>query len=381
MYNKHERIKMFKKSISSLLTICAVWCTSCSEKPQISIALNGFSNDTIIIGHVSLTEYPDIKNDRDVRIKWDTVSVQNAVFTLQPEDTPSLYTIVPFQSLSEPFRTIVNPYDRVSIHMDFSNNTVIYTTKGSPIADAVNDYNQMISRVSTQIHQARKKDDTSQQLLDSLYSVRMEQTSVWVKKHIDNPAIALFFNRMSPDTIVSYYNHLSPELLNSEAGSLLKSAYRRADKFIRIRNAKDFIKEGAAAPNFTLQDNEGRHFTFSSLRGKWVVLDFWGSWCGWCIKGIPDMKKIHAQLTDKCEFVSIACNDKREDWTLALEKYDMPWTQLFVPADYSEDLNPAILYAVQGYPTKIIVNPDGIISRIYIGESPDFYNELRKLLK
>ena len=125
---------MFKKSISSLLTICAVWCTSCSEKPQISIALNGFSNDTIIIGHVSLTEYPDIKNDRDVRIKWDTVSVQNAVFTLQPEDTPSLYTIVPFQSLSEPFRTIVNPYDRVSIHMDFSNNTVIYTTKGSPIA-------------------------------------------------------------------------------------------------------------------------------------------------------------------------------------------------------------------------------------------------------
>ena len=372
---------MLNKVFLFIAVICIVWCTSCSEEPLISITLKGFTNDTIVIGQVSLAEYPDVKNDSDPRIKWDTIVVQHSAVTFRPADTISLYAIIPCQSSGENLKMIVAPHDRIDIHMDFSHDAVTYTTKGSPIADAINDYNLMMNEITEQIRRARKKVDTPQELLDSLYGIRMEKSATWVKSHIDNPALALYFNRMSPDSVVSYYSLLSAEILNSEVGPLLKSAYLRADKYIKIMNAKDYIREGVTAPDFTLQNNEGKHFTLSSLRGKWVVLDFWGSWCGWCIKGIPDMKKSQARLADKCEFVSIACNDKYEEWLRALEKYDMPWTQLYVPTNHPADLDPATLYAIQGYPTKIIVNPDGVIAKIFIGESAECYQEVNELVK
>ena len=49
------------------------------------------------------------------------------------------------------------------------------------------------------------------------------------------------------------------------------------------------------APDFTLNDINGKPLALSSLRGKYVVIDFWGSWCGWCIKGIPKMKEYYAK--------------------------------------------------------------------------------------
>ena len=52
-----------------------------------------------------------------------------------------------------------------------------------------------------------------------------------------------------------------------------------------------------------------------------------------------------------------------------------------MPTNHPADLDPATLYAIQGYPTKIIVNPDGVIAKIFIGESPEFYQELNELVK
>ena len=72
----------------------------------------------------------------------------------------------------------------------------------------------------------------------------------------------------------------------------------------------------------------------------------------------------YTKLADKCEFISIASNE--EDWLAALEKYDMPLIQLYVPTNLPTDLNPTVLYAIQGYPTKIIVDPNGVIAKIFI---------------
>lgn len=367
------------------LVITAIYASlcisSCSKKPQITISLNGFTNDTIVIAQVPLAEYHDILNDGDPRIKWDTIAPQNSTITIQPADRTSLYSIIPCQFPGEFLKMIITPQDRINIDMDSKNDAIIYTTIGSQIADGVNDYNQMMGETATQIRQARNKAEASQEILDSLYDVRTELTTSWIKKNINNPTIALYFKNMSPDTIVNYYKQLSPQMLESEVGPLLESAYRRADKFIKIRNAKTYIQEGVMAPDFTLPDNKNQQITFSSLRGKWAVLDFWGTWCGWCLKGIQDMKEAQTKLADKCEFISIACNDKQEDWLAALEKYDMPWIQLYVPTNLPTDLNPTVLYAIQGYPTKIIVNPNGVIEKIFIGETPEFYQALNKLVK
>ena len=103
-----------------------------------------------------------------------------------------------------------------------------------------------------------------------------------------------------------------------------------------------------------------------------MVLDFWGTWCGWCIRGIPKMKEYYSKYKNQFEILSIDCNESKEKWLAGLKKYEMPWLHVYNPDNTSvrED------YAIQGYPTKIIVGPDGKIVKTVVGEDPSFYQFL-----
>ena len=134
---------------------------------------------------------------------------------------------------------------------------------------------------------------------------------------------------------------------------------------------------GAQAPDFTAKKVDGTTLTLSSLQGKYVVLDFWGSWCKWCIKGFPDMKEAYTKYKGKVEFVGIACRDTEEKWKNATAKYEIPWISVLNPVE--NDL--VKVYQVQGFPTKIVIDPKGKIDRIFLGEAPEFYTYLDSLMK
>ena len=137
--------------------------------------------------------------------------------------------------------------------------------------------------------------------------------------------------------------------------------------------------EGKPAPDFVLPDTDGKDVSLSSLQGKWVVLDFWGSWCGWCIKGFPQMKEYHKKYKKEVTFVGVACGDKKDKWTAALKKYDLPWLNLWNDPDGSNEI--LKVYGIQGFPTKLIIDPEGVVRNITIGEDPKFYDVLTKLVK
>lgn len=142
-------------------------------------------------------------------------------------------------------------------------------------------------------------------------------------------------------------------------------------------NAQETPDEQMVAPDFTLNDLEGNPLSLQSLRGKFVVLDFWGSWCGWCIKGIPDMKECYNKYSDKLEIVGIDCGDSEEAWKEAVNKYEMPWKHVY----NSETDRVNELYLVEGFPTKIIIDPQGNIIREYVGEDPEFYTFIDEIMK
>ena len=137
------------------------------------------------------------------------------------------------------------------------------------------------------------------------------------------------------------------------------------------------IEVGAQAPDFSAMKIDGKTFTLSSLQGKYVVLDFWGSWCKWCIKGFPDMKEAYAKHKGKVEFVGIACRDTEEKWKAATAKYELPWISVLNPA--ANDL--VKVYEVKGFPTKIVLDPQGKIAKVILGEDPEFYTYLDSVLK
>ena len=128
----------------------------------------------------------------------------------------------------------------------------------------------------------------------------------------------------------------------------------------------------AAAPDFTLNDINGNPLSLSSLKGKPVVLDFWGSWCGWCVKGVPQMKKYYEKYKGKFEILGIDCNEDEASWKKAVKELALPWLHVYCPKE-STLLSD---YGIQGFPTKIVVDADGNIMKIVIGEDPEFYTYL-----
>ncbi len=198
----------------------------------------------------------------------------------------------------------------------------------------------------------------------------------YVKAHPDQDAAAALIAEFPEDLdfLEPADALLTERARNSVAAHLYKTKLESA-----LKEAAKHGRVGAMAPDFTLMDINGKPLALSSLRGKWVVLDFWGSWCVWCIKGMPKMKEYYAKYQDKLEILGVDCNDTVEKWKGAVAKHELPW--LHVYCDREKGDNPMELYHVESFPTKIILDPEGKVAKVVVGESAGFYDYLDKVLK
>lgn len=137
------------------------------------------------------------------------------------------------------------------------------------------------------------------------------------------------------------------------------------------------VEDGKLAPDFTLKSIDGTDLSLSSLRGKYLILDFWGSWCIWCIKGFPEMKKYYEKYADRMEILGVDCGDTEEKWKAAVQKHELKWKQVYNPRDSKLIAQ----YAISGFPTKIVIDPEGKIIKTIVGEDPAFYEFLDELFK
>ena len=128
-----------------------------------------------------------------------------------------------------------------------------------------------------------------------------------------------------------------------------------------------------------LPDLQGNMLKLSSLRGKYVVLDFWGSWCVWCIRGIPAMKEAYTKHKDKMEILGIDCRDTEKKWRNAVEKYELPWLHVRCSDEQLPMLGQQ--YNIEGFPTKVVIDPEGHVANVVVGEDPAFYTYLDKLFQ
>ena len=135
-------------------------------------------------------------------------------------------------------------------------------------------------------------------------------------------------------------------------------------------------EENVEAPGFALKDLVGKEISLSDFRGKWVILDFWGSWCIWCIRGIPELKEAYEKYNGKLEIIGIDCKESEEAWRAGVQKYQLNWVNLYNP----EGSSLLAEYGVKGFPTKVIVDPEGKIRNITVGHNPEFYTVLSDLL-
>ena len=146
-----------------------------------------------------------------------------------------------------------------------------------------------------------------------------------------------------------------------------------------VETGVDESQADGLAPDFELPNLQGSTTKLSSLRGKYVVLDFWGSWCIWCIRGIPSMKEAYTKYKDKMEILGVDCRDTEDKWKAAVDEHQLPWLQVRCPDEKLQTI--ADQYGIEGFPTKVVIDPQGKIINTVVGEDPAFYTYLDSLFK
>ncbi len=177
------------------------------------------------------------------------------------------------------------------------------------------------------------------------------------------------------------------QLTNEEAAALF--AKMNKEKLVGVPFYAEVAKRvdaisttsiGKQVPDISsLNTFDGKRFELSSLKGKYVVIDFWGTWCMPCVAGMPTMKQYLDKYKDKMEIVGVAQeSDNGQNWKkLLTSKPEFVWHHVL--SRQNEDY--ILKFGVAGFPIKIIVDRQGKFVGRFVGEDEAIYKKLDELLK
>ena len=129
--------------------------------------------------------------------------------------------------------------------------------------------------------------------------------------------------------------------------------------FISVNAQVVGLEIGDIAPEIDLPDTKGNNIALSSLRGGIVLVDFWASWCGPCVKEQPELLKLYNTYPDKFSIYGVSLDTKKTAWTGAITKLKIPWTQV---SDLKYWSSPVVGdYMLQALPLNFLLDKNGII--------------------
>ena len=147
-----------------------------------------------------------------------------------------------------------------------------------------------------------------------------------------------------------------PQAISAQAPANAQSG---VVEVLDAKYATNLLKPGTDAPDINLQTIDGKQFSLKSLRGKYVVLDFWASWCPDCRKDSPYIMSLYEKFAPKgVEFVGVSFDTKAEAWKNGVEKLGIKYTQVS-DMKHMRESAVAQTYCVKWIPTVYVVDPEG----------------------
>lgn len=188
---------------------------------------------------------------------------------------------------------------------------------------------------------------------------------------VENPSSGLAFDllreycriKLDPVEIEPMFTALSAAVRNSKEGKLFAK---------RIANAKK-TAVGTMAPEVRLKDKDGADVLLSSLKGKYVLVDFWGSWCQPCRASHPHLKTLYDAHKNKgFEIYGISTergslDAQRSKWIKAMEEDGMDWVNVLLDEDDGKDY--LTDFSIEAFPTKILIDRSGMVIAKFVGGS------------
>jgi peroxiredoxin len=172
-----------------------------------------------------------------------------------------------------------------------------------------------------------------------------------------------------PKEVGELFGMLSSRFRSSEEGKVIGERIALAAKF----------SIGAPAINFSQMDDKGKLVSLSDFKGKYVLIDFWASWCGPCRIEYPFLRKAYSRFKDKnFEIIGVSLDDSKTLWLNAIKSNNFDWIELSDLKGKKNDV--AVSYGVAAIPQSFLLDPDGkIIAKNLRGEQLEL--KLQELIK
>ncbi|MBC9932595.1 TlpA disulfide reductase family protein [Chitinophaga qingshengii] len=321
----------------------------------------------------------------------DSAQIKDGKFTLSGSlEEPLLASLMLVQRSGE--KPMSMGRDMLAVFLD--KGTIVVTTTDSiskasvsgsranedykKLQEQLKDVNEKGAALQQQYRElAKNKDEEGLKKLDASFdALDAEEKKIendFFAKNTGSPIALYVLNQVAgydvkPDEVTPLFKKLGKEAKNSPSGKEFAKRLESARK----------TAVGQSAIEFAQADANGKDINLSSFRGKYVLVDFWASWCGPCRAENPNVVKAYGKFKDKgFEILGVSLDDKKDKWLAAVEADKLTWTHV---SDLKGWKNAAAeLYGVRAIPQNVLIDPKGkIVAKNLRGE--DLEKKLAEVL-
>lgn len=365
---------------------------SCTSKSGTTFTIEGVAKNSVA-KMIYLEQTPGNK-ERPLIIDSSQLG-KDGSFKLNGTATEEgLYSLRTDQS-ELPFAIFINDSKKITIDADLSKKTDVYTVSGSAASEALIAFEkkyvsqmQLMDQLANKYRNlsvAKPNDSLSATAIDSLKktdSVQYENTAKELKEYakslLDKSTSAAFTMYVLYFFAPDPNNPKAVEFSSTEMYEIITKASSQFPSSTALADWKKTLRSNKA-PDFTLSDTSGKSVSLSSFKGKYVLLDFWASWCRPCRMENPNIVAAYNQFKDKnFTILSVSLDNNKQAWLKAIHDDGLTWNHVSDLKGWNSEV--AAVYRVQGIPYNFLLDPNGNIVAENI-RGRNLFNALNEYVK